>query len=420
MPHLSPSPLCLLLAIIALSACRPRHQMEAPSMRSVFEKKSVAGLDHYDLEEIRRGGEIIVATLSGPNSYYDYHGIPMGLQYALAENFASTQGLTVRVEIARDTLALLTMLADGTADLVAFPLTATAVRARHLVATGYHTEKGTWAVRHDAPLLANALKAWYHKGLCHEIAEAEARRSAQSRHVTRRAQAVFLSRERGVISVYDNLFKAAQSVTGWDWRLIAAQCYQESAFDPNARSSVGAQGLMQLMPSTAREMGVEPHEIFLPEQNVDAGARYIARLNHLFADIRQPEERIRFVLASYNGGSFHIRDAMALARKNGRNPHRWDEVAPYVLALQKREYYTDPVVKYGYMIGSETVNYVQRILLRWRDYGGRVAVTGIPQMPSPSAANPAATPPHTDAGRRNRFATGVRVLSPEELQTASR
>ena len=133
--------------------------MEAPSMRSVFEKKSVAGLDHYDLEEIRRGGEIIVATLSGPNSYYDYHGIPMGLQYALAENFASTQGLTVRVEIARDTLALLTMLADGTADLVAFPLTATAVRARHLVATGYHTEKGTWAVRHDAPLLANALKA---------------------------------------------------------------------------------------------------------------------------------------------------------------------------------------------------------------------------------------------------------------------
>ena len=393
--------------------------MESTSMSTVFEKKNVFDKDHYDLEEIRKGGELIVATLSGPDSYYDYHGMPMGLQYALVESFASTQGLTVRVEIARDTLALLGMLADGSADLVAYPITSATVRAHRLVATGYHGKKGTWAVRNDVPLLAEALNAWYHEGLSEEIADAEAKRMTQSRHVTRRAQSVYLSRERGVISVYDNLFKAAQGITGWDWRLIAAQCYQESAFDPNARSSVGAQGLMQLMPSTAREMGLESHEVFLPEKNVDAGARYIAQLTRLFNDIRQPEERIKFVLASYNGGSFHIRDAMALTRKNGRNPHRWEDVAPYVLALQKREYYTDPVVKYGYMIGSETVNYVQNILLRWRDYGGRVAVNGIPQMPRNTSGTSNTAKPKSDARPHNRFTTGVRVLSPEELQAAS-
>lgn len=391
-------------------------------MASVFEKKSVGDSEHYDLEQIRRGGELIVATLSGPETYYDYHGIGMGLQYALAEDFASGQGLVVRIELAKDSTNLLEMLENGSADLIAYPISSTTLKAHNLIATGYN-EQGSWGVRNDAPELAEALKSWYHKGLHEKIKKNETQRLAQSRHVTRRARAVFLSPERGVISVYDNLFKAAQGITGWDWRLIAAQCYQESAFDPNARSYVGAQGLMQLMPSTARELGLSPEEVFLPERNVDAGARYIARLTRIFSDIRQPEERIKFVLASYNGGSFHIRDAMALAKKYGHNPQRWDEVAPYVLALQQKKFYTDPVVKHGYMIGSETVNYVQSILQRWRDYGGRVAITHAPVLPPEAAhVNQAQTSENHHSATtkpRNRFTTDVRILSPEELQAAS-
>lgn len=411
-----------LFIMLAFSSCRSRNEERSTSMSVVFEKKSSANGEHYDLEQIRKGGELIVATLSGPDTYYDYHGIGMGLQYALAENFAAEQGLVVRMEVGKDTTALLDLLESGKADLIAYPLQAGTVKENHFVAAGYD-EGGTWSVRDDAPELAKALKAWYHKGLKDEVTKSEAQRLAQSRHVTRKARSVFLSRERGVISIYDNLFKSAQGITGWDWRLLAAQCYQESAFDPNARSYVGAQGLMQLMPATARELGLKPEEVFLPERNVDAAARYIARLSQAFSDIRQPEERIKFVLASYNGGSFHIRDAMALARKYGHDTQRWEEVAPYVLALQQRKFFTDSVVKNGYMIGSETVNYVQNILQRWHDYGGRVAITHAPVLPPEAHQDRQAANPGGNARKslkpRSRFATGVRVLTPEELQAAS-
>ena len=91
------------------------------------------------------------------------------------------------------------------------------------------------------------------------------------------------------------------------------------------------------------------------------------------------------MLAAYNGGHFHIRDAMALAQKNGRNPYHWHEVEPFVLGLSRPEYYNDPVVKNGYMRGSETVDYVRKIQERWNGYRGvktirsSVGPTGVPQ-----------------------------------------
>uniref|UniRef100_UPI003FEE749C transglycosylase SLT domain-containing protein n=1 Tax=Prevotella sp. TaxID=59823 RepID=UPI003FEE749C len=118
------------------------------------------------------------------------------------------------------------------------------------------------------------------------------------------------------------------------------------------------------------ELGVAQADIYEPEPNIHAAARYIAKLNGLFQDIRNPQQRQLFVLASYNGGHFHIRDAMALAKKNGRDPHQWNDVAEYVLKLETPQFYRDPIVKYGYMRGSETVNYVARIYDRWMKYRG--------------------------------------------------
>ncbi len=126
-------------------------------------------------------------------------------------------------------------------------------------------------------------------------------------------------------------------------------------------------------------------QIFEPEQNIAAAVRYLAELERSFSDIRERSERTKFVLAAYNGGHFHIRDAMALARKNGRSGTMWREVEPYVLGLSRPEYYNDPVVKNGYMRGSETVDYVRRIHDRWNGYRGiktirsTTAPSGIPQ-----------------------------------------
>ena len=175
---------------------------------------------------------------------------------------------------------------------------------------------------------------------------------------------------------------------------MAAQCYQESCFDPNARSWAGAGGLMQIMPATADHLGLSPSEIYHPEKNIAAAAAYIRELSGHFTDVPSTVERQYFVLASYNGGYNHIRDAMALARKHGREPYSWAVVREYVLMLQRPEGYRDPVVKYGYMRGSETADYVDRIRLRYAQYRG---VSGGGGFVSPATVTP------QRAKHKNRF-----------------
>jgi len=152
---------------------------------------------------------------------------------------------------------------------------------------------------------------------------------------------------------------------------------------------------MQIMPSTADHIGLSRTQIFHPEENIAAAVRYIAELQQTFADIPERSERTKFVLAAYNGGALHIRDAMALARKYGHHPARWHEVEPFVLGLSQPEYYNDPVVKNGYMRGSETVDYVRRIHERWNGYRG-IKTTH-------HASGPSGTPQKAKRERKKKY-----------------
>ena len=127
---------------------------------------------------------------------------------------------------------------------------------------------------------------------------------------------------------------------------------------------------MQIIPSTADHLGIPRNMLFDPEQNIAGAAKYIRELTAKFRDVPNPLDRACFVLASYNGGFFHIRDAMALARKYGKDAHRWTDVQEFILHLTTPAYYRDPVVKYGYMRGTETTAYVNRIMDRWAQYRG--------------------------------------------------
>jgi membrane-bound lytic murein transglycosylase F len=191
-----------------------------------------------------------------------------------------------------------------------------------------------------------------------------------SRNVIRHVYSPVLNKSQGVLSHYDHFFQEYASVARCDWRLLAAQCYQESTFDPHARSFAGACGLMQIMPSTAHELGLPEDKIWDPESNIAAAAKYIRQLDYHFRDIRNSAERRKFVLAAYNGGMWHVRDAMSLTEKFGGDPRRWNDVSEYVRKLATPEFFNDSVVKYGYMRGSETADYVSRIHSRWAQYRG--------------------------------------------------
>ena len=325
--------------------------------------------DNFDLDEIQRNGELIALTLTGPETYYDYHGKHLGAQYLMAQRFADKLGVMLRMEVCRDTAEMLQRLADGEADLICYPL---------------NKNGAGWMVGDDKEDLARELKAWWKPTLLAEVKKEE-EFLLSSRSVTRRIFSPMLNRASGVISHYDSYLQRYASTIRWDWRLLAAQCYQESTFDPRAHSWAGACGLMQIMPGTADHLGLARGDMYDPEKNIEAAVRYLAELERAFRDISDRTERIKFVLAAYNGGHFHIRDAMALAQKNGRNPKLWRDVEPFVLGLSQPAYYNDPVVKNGYMRGSETVDYVRKIQERWNGYRGvrtprsGMGLNGVPQ-----------------------------------------
>ena len=174
---------------------------------------------------------------------------------------------------------------------------------------------------------------------------------------------------KGAISPFDRFFKKYAPQINWDWRLLTALAYNESRFDNTVVSWVGAAGLMQLMPHTASNFGLDRNTKFDPERNIEAGVQYIKSLNLAFSQVENKEERIRFILAAYNSGPAHVLDAMALAKKYGKNPHVWvNQVEFFLLKKSQPEFYNDPVVKYGYFKGSETVKYVRNTLGTYSKY----------------------------------------------------
>jgi membrane-bound lytic murein transglycosylase F len=170
------------------------------------------------------------------------------------------------------------------------------------------------------------------------------------------------------ISPYDGQIKAEAGVLGWDWRLLASVIYQESNFDPAVKSWAGAVGLMQVMPETAMHFGYK--NVWEPEQNIRAGVRFLKFLDDEWSKtIKNPAERIKFVLASYNVGLTHVIDARNLANKFGKSPVKWDKNVEYMM-LQKSnpKFYHDPVVAAGYCRCDGPVIYVKEVLRRYEEY----------------------------------------------------
>ena len=324
----------------------------------------------FSLEDIQENGELIMLTVNGPTTYYDYHNHGMGLQYLLCEKFAQQIGVSLRVEECKDTTEMIQKLTKGEGDIIAVPLSRKQTKG-DLLFCGVTPDstRTQWAVVGGNKSLADTLNGWFKPKMIAETKKEE-NWLLSSASVTRHVYSPFLNRSKGVISRYDHLFQRYSGTARMDWRLMAAQCYQESCFDPNARSWAGACGLMQIMPSTADHLGLPMSAIHDAESNVAAAAKYMAELQGHFSDIGDPTQRVLFALAAYNGGFHHIRDAMTLTRKHGGNPYNWGHVREYVLRLAQPAYYRDPVVKYGFMRGTETADYVDRIRARWSEYCG--------------------------------------------------
>ena len=453
----------LILACICMLACRQQtHQTSAD-------------IYNHDLTQIKDSGVLVALTLNSSISYFDYRGEPMGFQYELANQFAQSLGVKLKIKTAPNTQELVSMLIRGEGDLIAYPLPVTkefkdsiafcgediithqvlvqresnqnqkalkditeligkdvyAKPGKYLdrlinlyeelggginihevsndsvttedlimqVANGdidytlcdndfarlnktYYTnlnismpvsfdQRASWAVRKSSPLLSQAANEWHKTNQTSPAYKASTKKYFENRK--RMPQGPILSVKDGKISHFDHLFKKYAQEIGWDWRIIASLAYNESNFDTTAVSWVGAKGLMQLMPRTARAMGIPEGKEHYAEESVKAATKYLAELSRYFNKVTDPNEKIKFVLGSYNAGIGHVFDAMALAEKYGDNKYVWnDHVEKYILLKSHEEYFNDPVCKNGYFRGRETYNFVRDILARAEMYRQKI------------------------------------------------
>ncbi|MEO9965603.1 MAG: transporter substrate-binding domain-containing protein [Reichenbachiella sp.] len=271
-----------------------------------------------------------------------------------------------------ETEALIEMVADRHIDYTVADEDVALVNARYHPNLDVKTaisfpQQIAWGVRKKSPQLLDTLNAWIVK--MKQTSDYYAlydKYFKSSRKSKERVESDFFSTDSERLSPYDSLIKLSADKVGWDWKLLAAQISKESRFDPDALSWVGARGLMQIMPKTGQSYGYR--NLYNPDQNLKAGAEHILWLQDVWSELDDTTERAKFVLASYNVGQGHVQDAARLAKKYGKNPLLWSDVAVYLRLKSKKKYYNDPVVKFGYCRGDEPVDYVNDIFYRYSRY----------------------------------------------------
>ncbi len=303
---------------------------------------------------------------------------------ARLKNLSDEIGESIHIkEVPGDAEQLITLVAQGEIDYTVCDENVALVNQTYYpdidVSTAISFPQNlAWAVNKESQQLLNEINSWlvaFKKSAKYRIIYNKYFRNQRS---ARMVQSDYYSLSSGKISPYDDFIRKYSQEIEWDWRLLASLIYQESRFDPRARSWAGAFGLMQLMPTTAQRFGVNFSSP--PERQIKAGTEFIKWLNDQLQDqIKNEEERIKFILASYNVGTGHIYDAMNLARKNGEDPTIWENsVEEFLLKKSIPEYYRDPVVKYGYCRSIETYNYVREVIERYEHYKNIITEEGRP------------------------------------------
>ena len=168
---------------------------------------------------------------------------------------------------------------------------------------------------------------------------------------------VFTKRLKTLLPKYKKYFQEAAKKYNLPWEVLAAQSYQESHWNPNAKSHTGVRGMMMLTNATAKELGVKNR--LDAKQSIFGGAKYLTQLQKRISKEIKGKARLEFALAAYNVGMGHIHDAQTLARELNRDPYSFNDIKSVLPLLTQKKYYKN--LKYGYARGNEPVHYVNSI-----------------------------------------------------------
>ena len=215
-----------------------------------------------------------------------------------------------------------------------------------------------WALRKDAPKLAATVNAFIdenRKGSL--LGNILFKRYFED--VEWISNPIQETRDRDRLLALRDYFKAASEEQKIQWLLLAAQGYQESRLDQSVVSSAGAVGVMQLLPSTAKDPVIGGANIHDARENIIGGARYLRYLRDRYEGIGDRFTPWSFAFAAYNAGPGRLRQARKLAGEKGLDPDKWTGNVEYAMMS---------------LVGMEPVRYVGNIRMYYLAYQGLLHV----------------------------------------------
>lgn len=325
----------------------------------------------FQVESLREAGSVTISVRKA-SSY-------VNTLTALKEQNGYTFTIQEQPE-AWDTEALMFAVAEGELDVTVAD--ANLFQAASVYIDGLvqgpvisQNDKIAWGIRANSPLLKEAMDAFTTEHFRISEVDQLPRRSAfmnilRQRYFDNRPASYTMrswnspqvTGYEGYFSPYDQLVKPLAEEAGIDWKLVLSVMAQESRFDPYAESRMGAIGLMQIIPRFSQ---VEEHMLWDPETNIREGIRYLQKHLRHYAYMEE-ESQIAFALATYNAGMGHMADARRLTVDRNRDPNSWDDVAQSLLLLMQPRYFQN--ARFGFVRGTEPVNYVTEIKSRLRMY----------------------------------------------------
>ena len=308
-------------------------------------------------------GQEITCAIDLGNGFYGAHGLETGFNYELLNRFAQDNHCDIRIVTSGKTENYIDSLRNGKVDIViTHDKDSLTKEESDMLKTV--TDYSVWAfnINNDEALMQ--LNRWISYITTTEDFRQMEDKYSHTYNPHRRAE---LGIKTTTLSPYDELIKKYAKELGWDWKILASVIYQESKFAIGSRSFRGAQGLMQVMPSTAEYYGID--NLLDPEQNIIAGTSHLKRLQNMFRKQGlSQEEVIKFTLAAYNAGEGRVIDCRNLAAAKNMDNTTWDEVVKVIPLKREDSILEEPSVKLGKFKGHETIDYVESVLSHYEAF----------------------------------------------------
>ena len=300
-------------------------------------------------------GKEIICAIDLCDDMYGGHGLETGLNYQLIKMFADDNRCGVRIVSAGKGEDWLDSLKQNKADIVITHTHDTGSLSGLNISRKLN-DCTAWAVK-DASHMRQVNMWISHITSSHKIDELNDMYGRIYDPIKRAEKGI----RSGRLSPYDEIIREYADQLGWDWRMLAAVIYQESKFSINSRSHRGAQGLMQVMPQTARYYGVD--DLLDPAQNIKVGTSHLKRLQKLYVKQNlEHMELVKFTLAAYNAGEGRVADCRSFATKQEVDCNRWDEIVKIIPLMREDSILEEECVKLGKFQGHETIAYIDNVM----------------------------------------------------------